>query len=231
MKIYFGLPFLFIFSMACSAAPQSVDLSVPTLRLKNGKEIQNAVIKTYDNSTGRVVVTADRSVVSLQLELLPDELAVQVSAMVPVARRSEKPNTAKSAAVDRAERTKRNSLPASPAQKIEPAVPDAAVATVDEIAASQISEIKRLASNRAYRYYRYEQAPGSGAVAITGGGIQLEQPEPVPGWTGRYRVTGEIQLAFYDSSGRSFNHSTGRFEVLTETNEKGITKVVDFSPR
>jgi hypothetical protein len=60
--------------------------------------------------------------------------------------------------------------------------------------------------------------------------MELSEPEDIIGWMGRQRVKGLIMLEYYDSKGRSFNSMMAHFEVIVETDDKGQSKVIDFTP-
>jgi hypothetical protein len=225
-----------VLTAAAVAAPFDVDLSYDALQLKNGRSLNKAVIKSYDHENGKVVILVDRSLTSIQIELLPDEIAQRIIAMVPPeskalertdrTERKHDQHAARTddaqAARDRTERLQREAAEARRAQ--------------DEARESQqaerfVSQSLELAKTRAYRYYRYENKPGSGYVLIVRRGIELEDPVEVPGWGKRLRISGQVDLEFYDSYGRSFNATTAKFEVITEMDDKGHVKVVDFSPK
>jgi hypothetical protein len=236
MKFYLAFALVLAIGQGVRGTPQQVGLSFPVIHLKNGKDINAAEIKTFDASSGRVVILSDRSIASIQIQLLPDDVAARIISLVPPEPPARPPPSAsmqygsespQGAAVSGA--MARRVVPQS--RDRQPVVQSGS----DERSESELversnREIKRLAKSRAYKYYRYEMRPGSGYVAVTESSIELEEPEEIPGWPGRRRVRGEIALEFFDSVGRSFNSTTGRFEVTTETNGKGATKVVDFTP-
>jgi hypothetical protein len=88
---------------------------------------------------------------------------------------------------------------------------------------------KAAALDRAQSYYRFEHQGGSGSIRVTAINFETSDPEPIDGWTGRYRTQGRVLLEYIDSKGYSFNRTTDRFEVITEQKDKGSIKVIDFT--
>ena len=87
-----------------------------------------------------------------------------------------------------------------------------------------------VASAHVRRYYKYEYRPASSSVAVTDSDIEVDETEPVTGWTNRYRTTGKIYLEVYDSvGGGSFRRRVTKFEVLTEQKPGERIKVIDFT--
>jgi hypothetical protein len=88
---------------------------------------------------------------------------------------------------------------------------------------------KEAAQTRARRYYQYEFQAGSNSISVTALDIEMDQPEAITGWLGRYRTKGKAYLEFYDSRGGSFSRTTSSFEVITEQNPGQPPQVVDFT--
>lgn len=218
------------------ATPHKVELAFETLALKNGKTLPNGTVRSYDPASGNVVVMSGRSIVSLQIELLPDEVAARIAALVP----SESKDEARAAREERRrtaqEQKKQNERGAARAAAEAARAKDARQArqheSQEELRQAKISRAAReAAAARARRYFTYESKPGSGATVTVRREVEVEEPVPVTGWPDRYRVKGSIGLEYYDSKGRSFNNSIRDFEVIVQGDERGNVKVVDFSPR
>lgn len=213
------------------AAQHKIDLPFDFIQLKNGKKLEHGIIKTYDSSTGRIIVFADRSATAVQLELLPDDISSAILSMSPDPEKDEKRAASAEKAQDRssaAARARDDERRRAREESIAAAEQSEAQKRADQLRHRE--EAKALAESRAYKYYRYEMRPGSGSVTITAKDMYLEAPEEIQGWAGRLRFKGEIALEYYDSKGRSFNSMTSHFEVTTETKPDGGTQVVDFTP-
>lgn len=216
------------------ARPHDVNLELETLTLLNGRSYGKCVLRSYDPDNGRVVFVEQRNMVSVQLELLPKELAERVVALVPAAdkdaareakdrelqrqRAADKQNTARNA-----ERAKQNRT------EDRQSADRAAESEASQLASRLKANAKQAVYVRARRYFSYEYKPGSGSVAITRGGLELDEPEDVPGWDRRMRVSGTVGLEFYDSYGGSFNRTTRSFEALVEGSKNGSVKIIDFA--
>ena len=61
--------------------------------------------------------------------------------------------------------------------------------------------------------------------------IDLEEPEPMSGWVGQYRVRGRGHLEFFDSAGISFSRAVREFEVVVITDGKSGIKSREFTLR
>lgn len=221
---------------SASAAPHVVDLKFEKLELRNGQKFQAGAIKSYDHANGKIVIHANRQILSVQIELLPEELAQTVISLVPEEAKQEKRE-------QKAERKEQNRTASQRSAAANKAANDAwarngAVAKANAEAAKQaaakedaVIRAKSLARERANRFYRYELKPGSGSVYIIGAGVQLDEPIEVAGWDRRYRVTGSVGLEYYDSRGRSFQILTKKFEVLVGPDSYGNVVALDFSEK
>lgn len=218
------------------ATPATVDLEVDTLTLKNGKVLRQVLIKSYDSSSGRVVLMVNKSITTTQLEMLPPEVIQQIKSLLPPEPTPEE--KAKKAASDAAAASRREAAQ----RKKENAERQAARKAEQEANAQASAErnaeqneesalwaVKSAAKTKAYDYFRYEYNPGSGSVIVTSIRIQLDEPEPMSGWTGRYRAQGKALFNYYAGGGGSFNNTSRAFEVEVEKPARGSAKVVAFS--
>lgn len=234
MKTSATLMLGFALLAAAWAAPHKIEMPVENLVLKNGQKYANGTIQSFDHASGKVVLMADRKITSLQLELLPDELADRIIAMVPdetqdairaekSARKQQEADAARTKAAQEKARAEELSRGAAEGRA-------RAAETAKETKQEQMkAETTRLARTRADRYFRYEFRPGSGATVQIRRDIDLEEPVEVAGWANRYRVQGQIGLEYYDSKGRSFNSTVQRFEVTAQGDNQGRMTVVDFT--
>jgi hypothetical protein len=220
--------------VSASAAPHVIDLKFENLTLRNGQKLQNGTIKSYDHANGKVVINADRQITSIQIELLPADVAERVISLVP----EEVKDNARQEKADRKQQ-KKTSAQNSAAQTKSAndawlkANADAGVRSEEAKKVREKESVrqqaKSLAYSRANRYFRYELKPGSGSVYITGSGIQMEEPIEVTGWDRRYRVAGTVGLEYYDTRGRSFQTLTSRFEVIVGPDSNGSVVALDIS--
>jgi len=88
---------------------------------------------------------------------------------------------------------------------------------------------QQVARNRASRFYQTEIFAGSSNVYVSETNITLNDPEPITGWTGRFRSTGSAHL-IYSSGTRGGQQSTdSSFEVITEEKSASKIEAVDFT--
>jgi hypothetical protein len=87
---------------------------------------------------------------------------------------------------------------------------------------------KQAAQERALQCYQQEYRAGSDSIRVTSVEIQTDQPEPVAGWSGRYRTKGRAVLQISDYRGGTHYQTTARFEVITEQKPGEDVKTVSF---
>ena len=217
------------------AEPRKVEIHVDSVQLKNGKKFSNADIKSYDHQTGNVVIMANRSITSIQLELLPDELAERIVSLVPaeakslarddrLARESEA-RIAKAKAD--AESKKRD---AQVKAQREERKADAQADLAAQRERQTLSRVMAVAERRAARYFKYEFNLGT-SVYVFDTDFDFEEPEAVTGWPDRYRVRGKAGIRYYVSKGSSLNTLARDFEITIQANPKGVFEAVDFTCR
>jgi len=98
--------------------------------------------------------------------------------------------------------------------------------------ADPLERIEKAIRFRADQYYKSQRQTGSGRTLVYDLDYELEDPTPVPGWSGRYEVKGKCLFQYYDSVwGGSFSNGTGTFTAQVEVSATGAVKLVDFSPR
>jgi len=199
--------------LAVSSAGAADDaLTYARLELTDGRKLTQVVVKSYDPTTDKVLLLADNKAIKVALTLLPASLRERVKDAAPKAGASTSSTPSTRPGALRAPASASERPVPSPSQ-LDPA------------------EHKQAALERAQNFYRYEFQAGSGSVHVTAMNFETDDPEPVPGWTGRYSVRGRVLLEFFDSRGNSFNRSTDRFEILTEQKPGASIKVIDFSRR
>lgn len=208
---------LFVAALA-AAQPAS---TFARIDLTDGRSLKDVTVRSYDPASGKVLLMAGRTAMSIPLALIPAPFDTQVKEAVPVAGSnlttvSHRPTAAPSA---RAEPVR-----VVPVQIMAPSTsgerPDAS---------SSLARHRDAASKRAERFFTYEFQAGSSSLSVYDCDIETEEIEAVAGWDGRYRTKGRAYLQFYDSRGRSFSRTTSRFEVLTEQKAGKDVTVVDFT--
>lgn len=206
-----GLMMSLLLLTRVAAAGSDRPLEYDSLDLTDGRKLVQVVIKNYDPASDKVLLMAKRTAMKLSLDLFPVSLRDRIKEAAPKAGGST---------------TTTASLP-PPTPREKPAVPTAYASPPR--ATFNAAAHKQAALNRAQNYYRYEFPAGSGAIRVTAANFELDDPEEVPGWGGRYRVQGKVFLEFFDSKGFSYSRTTDRFEIQTEQKPGGSIKVVDFT--
>lgn len=196
-------------------------LQFKRIDLSDGRTLNDVTIKTYDATTGRVLLLADGTASMVPLKVFPSPLDKQISATAPRAGSSTATVTQKAPSPAVAQ-------PTSPAPNLDRTYADAAESARAEAGVRAHAQAARM---RADRYFRYEYHVGSNAVRIRSLDLDTTPPEPVSGWTGRYRTSGKAYIEFFDSVGWSYSRANSAFEVVTEEKSNGHIEVVDFTLR
>ncbi len=198
------------------------------LDLNDGRTLREVTVRSYDPATGRVLLVAGRTAMSLPLALIPAPFDEQVKAAVPVAgsNLTTVPSRARPAAAPD------GTTPGAGAG-VAPVAP-ARVVRVTTVAPSGTTDAARarhreVAVKRAERYFTYEHQAGSSALSVYDRDVEVERTEAIEGWPGRYRTRGRAYIQYYDSRGRSFSRTTSRFEVITAQKPGEDIEVVDFT--
>lgn len=187
-------------------------LEYERLDLTDGRKLTKVVVKNYDPESGRILLMAKKTAMKIPIDLLPEAIRDRVKTAAPKAGGSTT-TTASAPPTPESERR-------PPQQPMRFAQPEPRV---------DPSAHRQAALARAQNYYRYEFPAGSGAIRVTAANFEVDDPEEVPGWPGRYRLQGKVFLEFFDSKGYSYSRTTDRFDILTEQKSGASIKVVDFS--
>jgi hypothetical protein len=165
-----GLAIGLLVLVRVAAAGVDHPLAYEKLDLTDGRELTDVVIKNYDPSSDKVLLMAKRTAMKLPLDLFPTDLRDRIKQAAP------KPGDST---------TTTASLPPPPPRE-RPTRPPAEVSS--PAVRFNAAAHKQVALSRAQNYYRYEYPAGSGAVRITAVNFEVDDPEEVPGWSGRYRI-------------------------------------------
>lgn len=216
---------LLLLFASVAAWADTAPLQYKRIDLYDGRVLKDVTIKTYDPGTGRVLVIAEGMASMIPLKIFPVSLEKQISETAPRSGGS----TATVTVIQRAPApVPANSQPVLPTSNLDRTYIDAAENARAEADFRQHAETAR---TRAERYFRYEYRVGSNAVRVRSLDLDTTPPEPISGWTGRYRTTGKAYLEYFDSAGWSYSRADAPFEVVTEKKPNGHIEVVDFSLR
>lgn len=202
------------------ARAADVPLQFVRLDLRDGRTLTNVVIKTFDAASGKLLLVADGKAMVVPVNLIPAPFDEGLKKAAPPAGAT----TAVVAVQSVAPRVV--VMQPAPDSVERPVIIDPHSMSDSE---RLIAWHKEAAAAHARRYFQYEFKAGSDAIVVTELDLEMNQPQMVDGWPGRYRTTGRALLTFYESKGRSFSRSACAFEVLTEGKAGEPLKIVDFS--
>lgn len=189
------------------------DLAFSRLDLSDGRRLTKVVVKSYDAEKETLLLVANGEAMVVGMDLVPEPVRGRLKEEAP-------PAGASTVTVPF------DSLHASPSW---PSSVETLSSDSSPRLASGPEAHKAAALERAQTYYRFEYQGGSGSIRVTAINFETSDPEPVDGWTGRYRTQGRVLLEYFDTKGYSFSRATDRFEIITEQKEKGSIKVIDFT--
>ena len=223
--------------LAVSAAAAVVDVNLPwkNLRLKNGLLFSDATVRSINTSAGTAMLQIDKDLVSVRTSQLPDDLTAKLKEMTPaqtpeeIAEAKAQDAADRKRASDRAEQ--RQQQAEEEARAIRAASRDLNVKAAAETAAKREAipdEVAKFAEQRAKAYFRYQADPLSYIGAVVNSDIFLENPEPVPGWGGRYRVEGVAYRQYINNQASGFGRSGQEFEILIQTHEHKKPEIVEI---
>jgi hypothetical protein len=217
LALFTGLALATVASVA-NAAPGVAPAG--RLRLLDGRTLENAVIRSYDEQSSKVLVISNGTARLIPIALIPPPLAERIKA-AHVRPPADLVQTTKVPA-STASLDDRSSPPSTPAPSPAPA---ALVFKADD----PRSQHRDAAKAQAYRYFKYVFRTGSNAIAVTDSDIEIDDTDPIPGWN-QYRTKGKAYLEVYDSvGGGSFSRRARTFEVVTEQKPGEEIKVIDFT--
>lgn len=223
--------------IALEAAAVVVDVNLPykELRLRNGLVFSDVVLRSVNTSAGTAMLLVDKNLVSVRTSQLPDDVAARLKELTPAQTKEEfeeaKAQEAadKKRASDRAER--RQLMAEEEARAARAASRSLNVKNAAETAAryeNLPAEVARFAEQRARAYFRYQADPHSNIGAVVDSDLFLENPEPVPGWGGRYRVEGVAYRQYINNMSSGFGRTGQEFEILIQTHEHKKPEIVEI---
>lgn len=229
------MPLVCLLAVQAAAVVVDVNLSYKNLRLKDGMLLGDAVVKSINTAAGTVLLQVDKELVSLRHSLLPDEVSLRLQGLSPAQSKEELAAEKAQEAADRlksADRAERRQKQAEEEAQAIRATSRSLNVKAAELNATRREalpdEVAKLAEQRAQAYFKYQADPISNIGAVIGSDIYLETPEPVPGWTGRYRVEGTSYRQYINSQASGFDRNHKDFEMLIQTYDTKKPELVEI---
>jgi hypothetical protein len=223
--------------LAVQAAAVIVDVNLPykELRLKDGMLFTDVAVRSINTSAGTVMLMVNKDLVSVRTAMLPDDVSARLKQLAPAQTKEELEIEKHQEFVDRqraAERAERRQRLAEE----EAAAARAASRTLNVKQAAEtaaraetiVDDVAKFAEQRALAYFKYQDDPHSNIGAVIGSDIYLENPEPVPGWGGRYRVEGVAYRQYIDNQSSGLGRQGKEFEILVQTHEGKKPEIIEI---
>ena len=223
--------------LAVQAATVIVEVNLPykELRLKDGLLFTDVAVRSINTSAGTVMLLVNKDLISVRTSMLPDDVSARLKTMAPAQTTEEMEAEKQQLAADRkkavenAERRQR--LAEDEAQAARAASRTLNVKQAAETTArheAMPDEVAKFAESRARAYFRYQSDPHSNIGAVINSDIFLDNPEPVPGWGGRWRVEGVAYRQFINNQASGFGRSGQEFEIMIQTHEHKKPEIVEI---
>jgi hypothetical protein len=223
--------------LVVQAAAVIVEVNLPykELRLKDGLLFTDVAVRSINTSAGTVMLLVNKDLVSVRSSMLPDDVSARLKAMAPAQTPEEMEAEKQQLAADRrkaaenAERRQR--MAEEEAQAARAASRNLNVKAAAEEAARVEAipdEVAKFAEQRARAYFRYQSDPHSNIGAVINSDVFLDNPEPVPGWGGRWRVEGVAYRQFINNQASGFGRSGQEFEMLIQTHDRKKPEIVEI---
>ena len=229
--------FLSVWLLASEASAIVVVLHLPykEMRLKDGTLLTDVAVRSFNTNTGTVTLLTQNELMSVQMTLLPDDVGAKLKELTPVLSKeareaeNERETAERKQAMENAERRQKEAEEEAKAARAENRQLNVKAAEIALVKTDNVlEEVARVAEAQARVYFKYQDAPFSNIGAVTSADLYLEDPEPVPGWTGRYRVNGTASRQYINNQASGFGRGSREFEMLIQTSDKGKPKVVDI---
>jgi len=224
-----------LLAVQVSAVVVEVNLPYKVLRLKDGMIFTDVAVKSFNPAAGTVVLQANKDLISLRTSLLPDDVNARLKELTPVLSKEEQEAERLQEAADRKKAAdtaeRRQKMAEDEAQAVRTASRNLNVKVAEQTAVRadpHLEEVGRFAEERARSYFKYQDDPYSNVGAVVGSDILLENPEPVPGWPGRYRVEGTANRQFINNQASGFGRGSKEFEILIQTEAGRKPKLVEI---
>ena len=212
-----------------------VNLPYPEIRLKDGTLFTEPTVKSFNPAAGTATLLMKKVLISLPVSLLPDEVALKLKDLAPVLTKEELEGERQKEAALRqqsAENAARRQKQAEEEDKAARA--DTRLLNVKAAeqalarSSSGLDEVAKFAETQARIYFKYRDDPHSNIGAVIASDLTLENPEPVPGWSGRYRVTGSAYRQYVNNQASGFGRGGKEFEMLIQTSEREKPQLIEI---
>lgn len=213
--------FPMVFLLAVAVAAENIPLKFSRLDLRDGRTLENVVVKTYDARTEKLLLIASGKALTIPIALVPPPFDEKLKKAPPsgdtssVTSGSRPPSQMRKTSRDEYEtaiRESRNDVPVRVEKQNE------------EVWRAHAEKALERASN----FFQLEYQPGSNSITVTVLRFENSRPQPVAGWPNRFRTEGKAYLEYYNSVSRVYDRSSSTFEVLTEQKPGEEIKVVQF---
>ncbi len=229
------LPLALALTVGAPAVVLDVNLPYKELRLKDGAVLTEAAVKSFNTTAETALLLTDKGLISLQASLLPDEVNARLKALAPTlskeevaaakAHESEKYEKSLKQAERRQQAAEDEARQArEAARNLNVKQAETAAAKTDQL----LEQVAKVAATQARIYFNYVDDPNSNIGAVIASDLQLNDPEPVPGWTGRYRVEGTAYRQYINNQASGFGRGHKDFEILIQTSERKKPEIVDI---
>jgi hypothetical protein len=228
---------LFAGLLTVQAAAVIVDVNLPykELRLKDGMLFTDVAVRSINTSAGTVMLMVNKELVSVRTSMLPDEVTARLKDLAPAQTREEMEAEKLQDAADRkraaenADRRQRRIEDEALAVRTASRTLNVKVAAEEAARVEAIpDEVAKFAESRARAYFRYQSDPHSNIGAVINSDIFLDNPEPVPGWGGRWRVEGVAYRQFINNQASGFGRGGQEFEMLIQTHDRKKPEIVEI---
>jgi hypothetical protein len=228
---------LFAGLLTLQAAAVIVDVNLPykELRLKDGMLFTDVAVRSINTSAGTVMLMVNKELVSVRTSMLPDEVRTRLLELAPAQTREEKEAEKLQDAADRkkaaenADRRQRRLEDEALAARTASRTLNVKVAAEEAARVEAIpDEVAKFAESRARAFFKYQDSPHSNIGAVISSDIFLDNPEPVPGWGGRFRVEGVAYRQFINNQASGFGRSGQEFEMLIQTHDRKKPEIVEI---
>ena len=224
-----------LLAVQAAAVIVDVNLSFKELRLKDGMVFTEVAVRSFNTAAGTAMLLVSKDLVSVRAVLLPDEVRTRLQELAPAQTADELAAEKQQEAADRlkaaenAERRQRQAedeARATRAASRDLNVKVAAQAAIQPDAT--VTEVTKFVEERTRAHFKYLADPWSNIGAVIGSDVFLENPEPVPGWGGRYRVEGVAYRQFINNQASGFGRDGQPFEILVQTREDKKPEIVEI---
>ncbi len=195
-----------------------LNLRYHRISLSNGRILKDVTLNSLNRESGIIYVLEDKQLKPYPRALFPGFVTDRIDA-----RAAEEP-----AAPTRDEPTA--PPPTKAPDRLAPGAPgDTSPEALAAREAAILDAVAAKAREAALRHLRYKIRTGSGYTTVTDADVELDPPEPVAGWTHRYRVRGDGFYSYYESVGGAFHRRSRGIEIILEAPSPSRVKVLDLT--